>query len=221
MAISKSETPRILITAGPTWEPMDPVRGILNRSSGKMGLALAQACHQSDLPVRVLLGPVEREMKMKISSVAHVSDYQTSRELEAMLQEHWPRHNILFMAAAVADLRPSVVSPTKLAREHMTLEFEPVPDLLKNLADKDPKHGTRIGFALEEPSQLIERARKKMSTKRCHAIAANPLSTIDSDQASGAWVTPLHSQPLGLSDKAGYARVLLDQALELHASRGG
>ena len=221
MAISKSETPRILITAGPTWEPLDPVRGILNRSSGKMGLALAQACHKRDLAVRVLLGPVQQDIKVKISSIADVSGYQTSRELEVLLQEHWPRHDILFMAAAVADLRPSAVSPTKLPREHMTLEFEPVPDLLRNLADQNPEHGTRIGFALEEPSQLIERARKKMSTKRCHAIAANPLGTIESDQASGAWVTPLHSQPLGFSDKEEYAEVLLEQTLELHALRGG
>ena len=103
----------------------------------------------------------------------------------------------------------------------MTLDFEPVPDLLRNLADKEPEHGTRIGFALEEPSHLIKRARKKLITRGCHAIAANPLSTVESDQASGAWVTPLHSQPLVMSDKEGYARVLLDQALELHEMRGG
>ena len=221
MPAPKSHQPRILITAGPTLEHLDPVRGILNRSSGKMGLALARACCQRDIPVQVLLGPVESAVEREYRSHAQVAAYQTSQDLEDLLDEFWPKHDLLFMAAAVSDLRPAQVAHSKLPRSAVSIHLNPVPDLLSGLATRWPSHGIRIGFALEEESQLIARAKRKLEAKGCHAIAANPLGTINSDAVSGVWVTREGHDALGLLSKDQYAAELLNRALQLCPSLSG
>ena len=216
-----SHEPRILITAGPTLEHLDPVRGILNRSSGKMGLALARACCQRGIPVQVLLGPVETAVEHDFRNHGQVASYQTSQELEELLDVFWPKHDLLFMAAAVSDLRPAEVAQSKLPRSAISIELEPVPDLLGRLASRWPSHGVRIGFALEEESHLVTRAKRKLEAKGCHAIAANPLDTINSDSVSGAWVTQEGHVGLGMLSKDQYAAELLHRALQLFPSVSG
>ena len=221
MPSPKSHEPRILITAGPTLEHLDPVRGILNRSSGKMGLALATACGERGLPVQVLLGPVESAVHNEFTKHADVVSYETSQELQHLLNDFWPQHDVLFMAAAVSDLRPAETSPSKLPRAPISIQFEPVPDLLADLADRWPSHGIRIGFALEHQDQLLDRARRKLDTKNCHAIAANPLDTVGSEIVSGTWITPEGHVTLTEQTKSEYAIELLDRSLQLWSRTSG
>ena len=216
-----SHEPRILITAGPTLEHLDPVRGILNRSSGKMGLALVKACCERGLPVQVLLGPVESAVHDDFRRHAEVASYQTSEDLQHLLAEFWPHHDLLFMAAAVSDLRPSEVSQSKLPRSPISIQLEPVPDLLAGLADQWPSHGIRIGFALEHTDLLLDRARRKLASKNCHAIAANPLDTVGSEIVSGTWITAEGHVTLGELTKSEYASELLERSLQLWSVASG
>lgn len=216
-----SHEPRILITAGPTLEHLDPVRGILNRSSGKMGLALARACRSRGLPVLVLLGPVEAQIHDEFQECCQSVRYETSAELERLLSNFWPQHDLLFMAAAVSDLRPVQILDTKMPRSAVSIDLEPVPDLLASLAKDSPSHGIRIGFALEDSIHLVTRAKKKLKTKACHAIAANPLSTINSETVSGTWVTPEGEESFGNLTKSEYAGVVLDRSLQLWSAQSG
>ena len=125
------------------------------------------------------------------------------------------------MAAAVSDLRPAETSPSKLPRAPISIQFEPVPDLLADLADRWPSHGIRIGFALEHQDQLLDRARRKLDTKNCHAIAANPLDTVGSEIVSGTWITPEGHVTLAEQTKSEYAIELLDRSLQLWSRTSG
>ncbi len=186
-----------------------------------MGLALAQACERKGFFTRVLLGPVESTVREDFSNVAEVVDYETSQDLQSLLGNHWPSHDVLLMAAAVSDLRPVEVAKSKLPRAPINLRLEPVPDLLADLARQSPSHGIRVGFALEAESELLTGARKKLSAKQCHAIAANPLSTIDSNMVSGVWVTNHSEEALGQMSKKAYAEELLDRSHQLWSARTG
>ena len=216
-----SHEPRILITAGPTLEHLDPVRGILNRSSGKMGLALARACRSRGLPVLVLLGPVETQIHDQFKESCQIVRYETSAELEGLLANFWPQHDLLFMAAAVSDLRPAKISITKMPRSPVSIDLEPVPDLLASLARHWPSHGIRIGFALEDSIHLVDRAKNKLKAKACHAIAANPLSTINAETVGGTWVTAKDEESFGNLTKSEYAALVLDRSLQLWAAQSG
>ena len=216
-----SHEPRILITAGPTLEHLDPVRSILNRSSGKMGLALATSCHDRGLPALVLLGPVEAKVNEEFHKCCQVVSYQTSAELNGLLARFWPEHDLLLMAAAVSDLRPAQISKNKLPRSAVSIDLEPVPDLLASLAREWPTHGIRIGFALEDSIHLVARAKEKLKAKSCHAIAANPLSTIGSNTVSGTWVTTEGAEPFGTLTKSEYAAAVLERSLHLWSVHSG
>ena len=171
--------------------------------------------------MQVLLGPVESAVHDEFTKHADVISYETSEELQHLLNESWPQHDVLFMAAAVSDLRPAEASPSKLPRAPISIQFDPVPDLLADLADRWPSHGIRIGFALEHQDQLLDRARRKLDTKNCHAIAANPLDTVGSEIVSGTWVTPEGHVTLAEQAKSEYAIELLDRSLQLWSRTSG
>ena len=170
---------RILVTAGPTWESIDAVRYLGNRSSGRMGAEIARAAAGLGHSVTLLRGPgtVDPGPHPQIEAIR----FQSAEDLSRELQDRWPGHDLLLMAAAVADFRPRMVADpgTELRRdgESMTLELDPVPDLLAGLAGT-PHRGTRIGFALEPPAELMDRAGAKLARKALHAIVANPLDTM-------------------------------------------
>lgn len=175
--------PRVLITAGPTHEPIDSVRYLANRSSGKMGVALAEASSARGWTTTLLLGP--SALRPATSSSLTVERFRTTSDLQQLLREHWPRHDWLIMAAAVADYRPKHPSTeTKLRRtsSDLTLELEPTPDLLAELAATSRPDQRRIGFALEPADELIQRAEAKLARKHLDAIVANPIETMDSDR---------------------------------------
>jgi len=182
MAETDPQTPRMLITAGPTHEPIDAVRYLANRSSGRMGLALAEAAMGRGWPTTLLLGPTHLQPPQ--STLLALDRFRTTADLQRLLTLHWHAHDVLIMAAAVSDYRPTHTDPTgKLPRtdDPLTIEFEPTPDLLAELAPTTRGDQTVIGFALEPPDRLADSARRKMLRKRLDAIVANPLQTMDSE----------------------------------------
>lgn len=211
--------PRILVTAGPTEEPIDEVRFLANRSSGRLGLAIAAAAERRGWPVTCLLGPVPTPQ----SPPATLARFRTAAELESQLHAHWPAHDLLVMAAAVADFRPRLAHAGKLRRGGpLTLELEAVPDLLAGLRGITAPTQRIVAFALEEESLLEARAREKLLRKGADAIVANPLETLDGTsirgrlllREGGERLPPAHPAAI---PKDRFAEWLLDEGLRLFA----
>jgi len=161
----------ILITAGPTREPIDPVRYIGNRSSGKMGFALAEAALRRGAKVVLVSGPTV----LKPPSAAEVIQVQTAREMRDAVMANLEHASVVIKAAAVADFTVKNASETKIKRSgSIQLELEPTPDILKEIA---VQKGSRIvvGFAAETHNTL-ENARKKLQSKSLDAIVLNDVS---------------------------------------------
>lgn len=175
--------PRTLITAGPTREPIDDVRFISNRSSGRMGIALADAAAQAGHDVTLLLGPVLAPTTL--GDRVEVIRFQTTAELQALLEEHFRGCDRLIMAAAVADYRVRDVASGKTRRKkQLKIELEGTPDLVAAIAKTKRDDQCVIAFALEEPQDLEARALAKMKRKGVDAIVANPLGTMEGDSVS-------------------------------------
>jgi phosphopantothenoylcysteine decarboxylase / phosphopantothenate---cysteine ligase len=169
---------RVVVTAGATREPVDGVRFIGNRSSGKMGAALAEAAAARGADVTLVAGPGTPAV-----AGARRVDFETAADLEKILADVAPRADVVVMAAAVADFRPRAPVAGKLSRRtagsEISLSLEAVPDLLAGLARA--RRGARpylVGFAAETVSgdALAERASAKLREKRCDAIVANDVS---------------------------------------------
>src|SRR5689334_13252839 len=117
---------KVLITAGPTYEPIDPVRFIGNRSSGKMGAALAEAAQRAGHDVTLILGPVTAPMPADVRRI----DVTSSSEMHDAVMREFPGHDLLIMAAAVADFRPRQMLGEKVRRGGtFTLALEPTEDI--------------------------------------------------------------------------------------------
>ena len=174
----------MLITAGPTHEPIDAVRYIANRSTGRLGIAVAEAAVHQGRSTTLLLGPTP--LQPPEDSRLTTIRFRTTADLQALLNEHWPAHDILVMAAAVADYRPADPAGPSSKRPRggtsWMVELVPTPDLLAEAAAAARPDQITIGFALEAPDDLVERARRKLAAKRVDAIVANPLATIGSDR---------------------------------------
>jgi phosphopantothenoylcysteine decarboxylase/phosphopantothenate--cysteine ligase len=159
----------ILITAGPTQEPLDPVRYLSNRSSGKMGYALAQAAVERGAKVILVSGPVNIEPPLGVELVR----VRTAQEMHDAVFAQLAPATVVIKCAAVADFRPPVESQHKIKKTaaRVSLELEPTPDILAELGKK---RGDRllIGFAAETEN-LRESARRKLETKNCDMVVAN------------------------------------------------
>lgn len=173
--------PRLLITAGPTHEPIDAVRYIGNRSSGRLGIELAEHAIDLHWPVRLLLGPTSLTPR---SSQLDTRGFQSTADLAECLNIALPECDILVMAAAVADYTPASPSPTtKLRRSEnapLSIELRPTPDLLADCAKQARSDQLLIGFALEPEAELHASARAKLTRKGIDLILANPLDTMES-----------------------------------------
>lgn len=178
---------RILITAGPTHEPIDDVRYLANRSSGRMGVALAEAARAVNWDTTLLLGPVALPPPSDVA----VFRFETAADLQSLLDEHFPRCDVLIMAAAVADYRPIRADGAKLPRtnKNLALELEPTPDLVARCAAAKRPDQFIIGFALEEAASLEQRARDKLKRKGLDAIVANPLETMGAIEIQARIIT--------------------------------
>lgn len=174
---------RVLITAGPTREPIDAVRYISNRSSGRLGIALAQSAVAAGHEVRLLLGPGVCLPRGGMAKSCTVERFETAADLGSLLARHFPQCDLLVMAAAVADYRPRMGPrvPKMPRREGhpLVLSLEATPDLVAKMAKGKRKDQRVIAFALEEPAHLEERAAVKLRRKGVDAVVANPLDTMD------------------------------------------
>ncbi len=159
----------ILITAGPTQEPLDPVRFISNRSSGKMGFSLAEAAAQRGAKVILVSGPVQLPEPAGVS----VIPVRTALKMRSAVLDHLPEATIIVKSAAVADYHVAAIPQQKIKKTatRMSLELDPTPDILAELGHKK---GDRllIGFAAETEN-LVEEARRKLSSKNCDMVVAN------------------------------------------------
>lgn len=207
------ERGNLLITAGPTHEPIDAVRFIGNRSSGRLGQALATAAAGRGWQVTLLLGPTPHT---PTDTCVRLVRFRTCADLQALLRIEAPKADVLVMAAAVADYRPKVdsgVLSSKLRRRAggLTLDLEATPDLLAEVAASRRPGQVLIGFALEPRDEMIASARSKLERKGVDMIVANPLETMESETIDAALVTRTgETRPPGVMSKPAFAGWLLD-----------
>lgn len=200
---------RILITAGPTREYIDPVRFLSNDSSGRMGFALAEEAKTRGHFVTLIHGPVDISAPEGVKLFPVVS----ADEMFRACRRAWPRHDVLIMAAAVADYRPRMASTIKIKKQkaELTLELEPTVDILETLAAQKRKNQRVIGFALEDRKPR-QRARDKLMRKRLDAIVLNPPRSIAARSSrieillvqDDKWLTPPYAT------KSNHAAFILD-----------
>src|SRR5436190_1519872 len=169
---------RVLVTAGGTREPLDSVRFLGNSSSGRMGLALAQAAHVRGAQVTLIAANVHLPPPAGIACRA----VGTAAELREACVDEFPRCDVLLMAAAVADFRPAAPRATKIkkaARHDLVLELEPTVDVLGELARSRRAGQTLVGFAAEHGADALGDARRKLIDKGLDAIVVNDISRAD------------------------------------------
>lgn len=210
----------ILITAGPTQEPLDPVRFISNRSSGKMGFALAEAAARRGAKVVLVAGPVSLPDPRGVE-IVHV---KTASEMRAAVIARLADSTIIVKAAAVADYHRSNVPQRKMKKTatRMSIEFDPTPDILAELGRKK---GDRllIGFAAETDN-LIDEARRKLESKNCDMVVANLVNQdgtgFEADENEVVLVLRGGgSIPLRRAPKREVAERIFDQVLKLRRSQ--
>ena len=218
----------VLITAGPTREAIDPVRYISNRSSGKMGYALAQAALRRGARVLLVSGPTA----LKPPDGVEVFPVESASEMHQAVMEHAAGANIIIKAAAVADYRPKKTSVQKLKRHdflregvqgqgYAQLDLEPTPDIAAELGAR--KHDQIVvGFAAETEN-VLENARKKLVSKGLDAIVANDVSQpgigMDSDRNAVTIITASEVVDVPEATKAEVAQRILDAIHRLRTQR--
>jgi phosphopantothenoylcysteine decarboxylase/phosphopantothenate--cysteine ligase len=210
----------VLITAGPTREDLDPVRFLTNRSSGKMGYALAEAAIRRGAQVTLVSGPTELDMPESAEWIP----VRSAEEMRRAVLDHSAAANIVIMAAAVSDYRPAAASATKLKRgsERVTLELEPTPDILAELG-RDNRNRVLIGFAAET-DQFAENARAKLVRKGADMIVANDVTQEGAGFDTDTNIVTLFLRDgrevaLGKLSKLEVAHLILDHALWLQQKR--
>ncbi len=161
---------RVLVTAGPTREPIDPVRFISNRSSGKMGYSIASQAAKLGARVTLITGPTALELPPDVDVVK----VETAGEMLDAVISKFPETDVVIKAAAVADYSVDQASPQKIKKggDLMILTLVPTADILSEIGKKKKSGQVIVGFALET-EDLIENAKKKLKEKRCDLMVAN------------------------------------------------
>lgn len=213
----EGETPftgrTVVVTAGPTREPVDPVRFLSNRSSARMGFALAAAAWRRGASVRLIAGPAAVPPPPGLELVR----IETAAEMEAAVRDALPGASVLIMAAAVADFRPAEPAADKIKKRDAlrAIELEPAPDVLEATRPARPDGLVVVGFALET-SEPIENARGKLRSKDLDLVVLNEAAAHDAgfevetnrvvllDAAGG-------EEPIPLLPKTEVAEVILDR----------
>jgi phosphopantothenoylcysteine decarboxylase/phosphopantothenate--cysteine ligase len=203
---------RVVVTAGPTRESIDPVRVVTNRSSGRMGYRIAEAAWERGADVVLISGPSALRAPEGVT-MRHV---ETTAELEAAVREALPAAAVLVMAAAPADYRPAAASAEKLARTGgpVTLPLEPTGDILAGTADVRAPGAVIVGFALET-GDAVTKGRGKLARKDLDLIVVN-----DALEPGAGFETETNRVTLisregdetdvPLQDKRGVAEAILD-----------
>jgi phosphopantothenoylcysteine decarboxylase / phosphopantothenate---cysteine ligase len=213
----------VLITAGPTHESIDPVRYLGNRSSGKMGYALAEAALRRGAKVLLVSGPTA----LQPPSAAETIFVETAQQMRTAVLDRWEQADIIVMAAAVADYHVKNVSQQKIKRNGaIELELEPNADILADLGSLRHASGKKkpmlIGFAAET-GNLLENARAKLAKKVVDAIVLNDVSRADigfnSDRNQVTIVTANDTLPVPKASKLDVATKILEVALRLRREK--
>jgi phosphopantothenoylcysteine decarboxylase/phosphopantothenate--cysteine ligase len=210
---------KVVVTAGGTQEPIDPVRYITNKSSGKQGYALAQAA--LDLGAQVVLISTPTGVPTPIG--VELIPVNTAAEMLAAAKEHTRKANVLLMAAAVADFRPAEIAKQKIKKgdQALTLELARTSDILLEISKQKQATGfpkMTVGFAAESEN-LLANAEKKLKAKQLDLIAVNDISARDAGfSVNTNRVTLLlpdgKQQPLPLMDKVEVAYTILNIVVE-------
>jgi len=206
----------LLVTAGPTCEDIDPIRYITNRSSGKMGYAVAEAAAQRGAKVILISGPTALAAPEGVELV----DVRSAEEMLAAARKHFAACSMAIFAAAVADYRPADPANAKIKRskEALTIRLEPNTDILATLA-KDKGERIIVGFAAET-DHVAENARKKLAQKNADLIVANDVTAEGAGFDHDTNIVTLFSRdgrdlPLPRMSKSEVAEHVLDEALRL------
>ena len=208
---------RVLVTAGPTCENIDPVRFITNRSSGKMGYALAEAALRHGAQVTLVTGPVS----LTPPQGAQVEPVRTTEDLLQRMLALAPEQDIVIQAAAPADYRAQQIAPQKLKKQGdgaLTLTFVPTPDVAKAVGEGKHDGQILVGFAAETET-AVENARKKLDSKHLDMIVANdvtqPGAGFDVDTNIATIITHQQAESLPIMTKKALADEILTRALAL------
>ena len=209
---------KVLVTAGPTREAIDPVRFITNHSSGKMGYAIARVCAARGAEVTLVSGPTSLPEPVAVKTV-HVT---TAREMFQAVAELAPEADIICKAAAVADYRPKHVSQEKVKKSdgNLALEMEKTKDILKYLGEHRRPGQFLCGFSMETEN-LTGNSRAKLEKKNLDMIVANSLKTegagFQGDTNQVTLITRDEEIPLPLLSKEETANLILNKVLEMSA----
>ena len=208
----------VLITAGPTYEAIDPVRFIGNRSSGKMGIALALECANNGAKVNLVLGP--SHIVVKHSNIS-VSKVESASEMFKMVNSYFKSSDIAIFAAAVADYTPSIVAKNKIKKsdEKLTISLLKNTDILSEMALKKTAKQFVVGFALESENEL-ENAKEKLKSKNLDMIVLNSLNNKGAGfEHNTNKITIIDKQnnifDFELKDKSAVAKDIITKIIEL------
>ncbi|MDX6484542.1 MAG: phosphopantothenoylcysteine decarboxylase / phosphopantothenate---cysteine ligase [Gaiellaceae bacterium] len=216
---------RVLVTAGGTREPIDSVRFVGNRSSGRMGFALADAAAARGATVTA----VAANVGLPRNPAVRYLDVASAAELQAACLAEFPAADVLLMAAAVADFRPALARDGKIAKaDHdggLSIELEPTTDVLGLMAEQRHPGQTLVGFAAEHGSEEHERARGKLVRKRIDAIVLNDISGsetgFDAPENEVAILTADTVETVDRTGKPEAARAILDAVDRLRLRQPG
>lgn len=211
---------RVLVTAGPTVEDLDPVRYLSNRSSGKMGYAVAQAAQQRGAEVYLVSGPTNLGTPQGI----HLTSVRSAAEMKEAVLSLFPGMDIVIKAAAVSDYRPKAIASQKLKKgnESIVLELTRTEDILDRLG-REKKHQVLIGFAAETEN-LLENARTKLMRKNLDLLVANDVSCeVFGSDDSAVHILSATADPIALDrqSKLSIANQILDRAFSIWTTRHG
>jgi phosphopantothenoylcysteine decarboxylase / phosphopantothenate---cysteine ligase len=211
---------KVLVTAGGTREPIDSVRYVGNRSSGRMGFALAEEAAARGADVTVIAANVALPRHPRVRYV----DVVSAQDLLAACEREFSQADVLLMAAAVADFRPAHAAATKLkkeGREGLELALEPTPDVLSGLAAQRRAGQVLVGFAAEHGANAVEYGRGKLERKGLDAVVVNDISRPDigfeGDHNEVTIVTAAGDEHVERSSKAEVARAICDVVVALRA----
>lgn len=211
----------VLVTAGPTEEPLDPVRFISNLSSGKMGYAIAAAAQRRGAKVILISGPTS----LALPQVDKIIKVRTAREMYKAAMDHYKKTDVIIKAAAVADYRPKVLAEEKIKKEgkKLYLELERNPDIIAEIGKNKGKR-ILIGFAMETQN-LLANAREKLRKKNMDLIVANNLREAGAGFRTDTNIITIidhqgKTESLGKMTKIDAAGAILDRVKQLIGRKG-
>jgi phosphopantothenoylcysteine decarboxylase/phosphopantothenate--cysteine ligase len=212
---------RVLVTAGGTREPIDPVRFIGNRSSGRMGIALATAAAKRGAEVTLIAANVSLPAPAGVRRL----DVETAAQLADVADEEFNRTHVLLMAAAPADFRAAAPAEGKLQRSgSLELSLEPTDDILAALASRRADGQTIVGFAAEHGGEAVERARGKLQRKGADMIVLNDVSDpeigFESESNAVTLISAEGETEVPIASKDEVAEAILDEIARLRPKAG-